>query len=343
MWHHDAMLLLLVLACGSSTQEPAAPPAVTAAAATCTTGQACAEACTADEALACNLLGLWTHDGLLGTVRSPEGAATLYRKACRLGAGIGCYNISHMRRTGEAGPEDEADAAALMEEARRLYRASCDAGGLTWCTNLAGLMQRGELGSKDPRGARRLLQTTCDRAHEAEGQGTIACVELALYYLSGTGGRKDPDRAEALLLDACDAGSAEGCNTLGERVRERGGDASAVFRRACDSGVAVACRNLARLVPERDAALALLEKACDAPNDLDGVSCVMAAELLLEKPGSEGLAVDRLVRACSVGLASACASAARLGVQHALLDQTKAGDLRARGCSLGDQSQCAAR
>ncbi len=132
------MWLALLAACGSGPAEPSGPPVLTEVQASCEHADACVLACSADEALACNQLGLWLHDGLQGAVQDLEAAAASYRKACDLGAGIGCFNLAQMLELGDGVDEDPHEAELLLQQARKLYQQSCDAGALTWCTNLAG-------------------------------------------------------------------------------------------------------------------------------------------------------------------------------------------------------------
>lgn len=330
-------MLFWFLACGSPTPTPSTePPVVTAMQTDCADPAACTTACDGGEALACNQLGLWLHDGLMGVEEDRQQAAVRYRRACDLGAGIGCYNLAGMVGSGDGGLElDPIEARLLLSQTRRLYQASCDAGGLTWCVNLAGLLIRDELGGPDPRAAVALLEPTCER-----GYGP-ACVELARLLLSGKAGKPDPQRAEALLTTACDGAVEGACNDLGLQLERRGEDAMPVFQKACDRGVPIACRNLAKRVPERDRALALLTRACDAPKNLDGLACSMAAEILLEQPGNEELAIARLARACSVGVVPTCMKAVTLAaVTNSSFDKSTARDLVARGCALGDTSAC---
>ena len=329
---------LLSFACGTSpTPPPSGPDPVVADKAECTDPASCTTACRdASDALACNQLGLWLHDGLVGLGEDRARAAESYRRACELGAGIGCYNLSTMIRTGDGGLEvDPIEANVLLSQARAAYRASCDAGGLGWCLNLAGLLRRGELGSPDPRAALALVEQACN-----EGGG-LACVELADLLISGDAGKPDPERAETLLTEGCDAGTEGACYRLGISIRARGGDAKPHFQKACDRGMPVACRSLAQLIPERDRALQLLEGACDAPNDLDGMSCAMAADLLLEEPGNEAKVFDRLSRACSVGVAPACVKAVVVAATVNLeLADNQARSLVERGCALGHDEAC---
>src|SRR5688500_17327437 len=52
-------------------------------------------ACDANDAFGCALLGLHYQDGL-GTAYAPKQAVAVYEKACRGGAGVGCYNLAGM-------------------------------------------------------------------------------------------------------------------------------------------------------------------------------------------------------------------------------------------------------
>lgn len=308
---------------------------VTAEKSDCRGALACATACDADDALACNQLALIEHDGRGGAPRAPAKAAAHYRKACDLGAGVGCYNLSHMVRAGDGVAADDAEADALLERTHRLYEKSCAAGGLTWCTNLAGLVQRGEGRDPDQGHARNLYRDTCERGDP------IACLELAYMLREGTAGPADPDAAFALLDGACKGGSGPACNNLGLWTEERGDDPKPLFEQACQLEVAMACRNLAVRLPEEER-LPLLEKACDAAIQLDPMACAIASQMYLQStPPQPKKAGDYLVRACSVGLAEACMPAVQLAAQGMYdLPQTEGRRLIERGCRLGDAAAC---
>ena len=308
-------VIVLLLACVERSAErapvdapdpAAAPPVVVDAAPGCDTPGACAGACDAGGAVACNLLGSWLQDGLAGAAKDPVAAAARYERACDLGAGIGCYNLAHQKSGGQGIPPDLAGASALLARTLAAYRASCDAGGLVWCSHLAGLHQRGEGVPKDPAAARALYAPTC------EGGDALACLELASMMQNGEGGPGDPAAAETLLRDAC------------------------------DRGVALSCRNLALRTEDTAAALALLIRACEAPTGVDGLSCAMAGDLLLATPDGQAAALPRFERACSAGVAPACLEVVRLAsLGHAPMTPEQALPFVERGCSLGDPDACA--
>jgi TPR repeat protein len=355
----SSLAMVFLLACGGSSPEPpsAAEPldapvlpglveipvadvaVVTAESPDCSALPACEAACAEGDALACNLVGLTLHDGRSGASPDRSGAARSYRQACNLGAGIGCYNLSHMVRSGDGVPADEAEADRLLERTHRLYEAACTAGGLTWCTNLAGLVQRGEGREPDQTHARNLYTDTCERGDP------MACLELAHMMAEGLGGGESREGAMELLSGTCEAGSGPACNNLGLMVRDGGGDPTPRFRQACELGVPMGCRNLALQLPE-DERLPLLSTACDAVRDLDPLACAMAAQMLLAT-ASDGPTVQRagsyLVRACSVGLAEACVPAVQLVAEQRgfTLPPREARALVQRGCALGDATACA--
>lgn len=331
------MWFLALLACGSGP-GPAptdATPVITAERSVCEGALACRAACDAGDVLGCNELALLVHDGRSGTPRDPAEAARLYRKACDGGAGIGCYNLSHMLRAGDGAPEDAAEADRLIARTHTLYERSCAAGGLAWCTNLAGLVQRGEGRDPDQGKARNLYADTCDRGD------ALACLELAYMLREGQGGKPDAAAAFDLLKRTCEGGSGPACNNLGLMVEEAGEDPKPLFQKACDTGVPMACRNLALRGPENER-LPLLRKACDAPLELDGLACAIAAQLLVQSdPPDTRTAGTYLVRACSVGLAEACVPAVQLAAEgHILLAPGDAAGLIERGCRLGDPVAC---
>ena len=361
-----ALLLSLLVACGdspgpessaptgSSGPAPAVSPAevgatqvpvadvtpVTAAAPTCSGLAACESACDTGDALACNLAGLLLHDGRSGATPNRGEAARHYRIACNLGAGIGCYNLSHVLRSGDGLPADETQADQLLERTHRLYEGACAAGGLSWCTNLAGLVQRGEGRDPDQTHARNLYTDTCERGEP------LACLELAHMLSQGLGGPEDVGMAMELLSRTCESGSGPACNNLGLMVREAGGDPTERFRQACDLSMPMGCRNLALQLPEPER-LPLLSLACDAALDLDPLACAMAAQLLLDAPTVDAPTVQRagtyLARACSVGLGEACVLAVQLIAEQRgfALPPREARALIERGCGLGDATACA--
>lgn len=347
------LLLLLLLACverapdpltegaslveGQAVPAPAVvPPVVVDTAPGCDTPQSCAAVCEGGGAVACNRLGLWLQDGTNGAAKDPVTAAARYERACDLGAGIGCYNLASQKSGGQGIAADPAGAAALMARTHAAYRASCDAGALVWCTNLAGLQQRGEGVPQDLAAARALYTSSCERGD------AMACVELARMLQRGEAGPGDPAAAEALLRKTCETGSAEACNNLAADIEARGGDPRSLFADACDRGIAIACRNLALRTSDSAAALPLLVRACDDPEELDGLSCAMAGDLLLATSGTPASALPFFERACSVGVAPACLEVVRLAsIGVAPMTPAQALPLVERGCSLGDDDACA--
>jgi TPR repeat protein len=327
------ILPFLLAACG--WMSPAEPPVVVAERASCDTPAACEAACDDGDALACNQLGLWLHDGLNGAEVDLEEAAARYARACELRAGIGCYNLAGQKAGGQGIPRDPEGARELVLEARAHYQASCDAGALAWCSNLAGLLQRGEGAPPSPEAALALYDETCEKGHD------LSCLEVANMLLDGEGGARDPERAEALLRRSCERGFEPACNNLALQVEERGGDPLPIFRKACERGVPIACRNVASRLDDPEEALALLRVACDAPSDLDGVACAMSADLLLRRePQDVPQALSDLRRACSVGLTEACVEAVRVGAISGLLAPEEGRDLMERACGLGHQLAC---
>lgn len=329
------MWTILLLSCASAPPAPTVP-AVVVGEPSCDTPAACRSACDADDALACNRLALFAHDGRAGQAWDRALAARSYRKACDLGAGIGCYNLSEQLRSGDGVPEDPAEADRLLERTHRLYEQSCTAGGLTWCTNLAGLVQRGDGRPPDQERARTLYADTCDRGDD------LACLELAAMMIDGHGGPHDPEGGDALLRKRCAGGSGPACNNLALRMEDAGADATDLFRKACAAGVATSCRNLALRLPEGSPERqALLEQSCEAPVSFDPIGCAVASQALLgTDPAKAG---SYLVRACSVGLGAACLPAVELAADGRFaLDPVEARGLVERGCRLGDPDACAA-
>jgi len=328
----------LLLCCSSPSPSvpgaPAAPAAsvITAEKPDCSDYRTCRTACSSGDALACNLVGLFAHDGRAGAQPDRSEAARNYRQACDLGAGIGCYNLSHMLRSGDGMAADIPGADALLSRTHELYKKSCAAGGLTWCTNLAGLVQRGEGRDPDQDQAYNLYADTCERGEP------LACLELAYMMREGVTGTPDPAGALALLEKTCAGGSGPACNNLGLMVETDGGDPLPHFRKGCTMDVPMACRNLALRLPESER-LPLLRRACDAPIDLDPMACAIAAQTLAETdPRTAG---EYLVRACSVGLAEACMPAVQVAAEgHMVLPPGEAMALIERGCKLGDAAAC---
>ncbi len=302
----------------------------------CTDPAGCQNSCDAGNALACNQLGLWLHDGVNGATRDPKAAAAAYRRSCDLRAGIGCYNLSGMLLGGHGIDADPETAEGLLLDTRAHYQDSCDAGGLAWCANLAGLMQRGDGSPISPDAARGLYSRTCDKGHP------FACLELANMMADGEGGDRDPEGAVALLRRTCDAGSEESCNNLAIQIEGQGGDPLPIFRQACDRGVAVACRNVAMRLDDPAEALALLRSACEAPVDSDGAACAVAGRMLADTEGQGNAALGYFERACSVGYAESCMDAVQLGVQGqaTALTPERGRELVTRACTLGLDEAC---
>jgi TPR repeat protein len=325
-------MMLFLFACLDRSPPP--PAAITASSPVCTDPSTCQADCDAGDALACNHAALFAHDGRAGVAQDRVEAARRYRRACELGAGIGCYNLQGQIRHADGVPEDLAEADALLARAHLLYERSCAAGGLTWCTNLAGLIQRGEGKPPDQGKARTLYADTCDRGDD------LACVELASMMIDGHGGPHDVEGADALLRKTCEAGSGPACHNLALRTEDAGADGGPLYQKACAAGVMLACRAVALRLPEGAESLGLLRKACDAPVGMDAISCAVAAQRLV--PTDPATSGSYLSRACSAGLKEGCLAAVELAADGRFpLSPIEGRALLERGCRLGDPAACA--
>jgi hypothetical protein len=68
----------------------------------------------------CNMLGLRRQHGARGIPPDPKGAEAAFKKACDLGAAIGCTNVASMYSKGGGVPKDEALAKQYWDRSSEL-------------------------------------------------------------------------------------------------------------------------------------------------------------------------------------------------------------------------------
>jgi uncharacterized protein len=238
-------------------------------------------ACDAKDAFGCALLGLHHQDGL-GTAYAPAQAIAVYERACKAGAGVGCYNLASMYYGAHGVPFDRAKGDDYTKRARTAWEAACKGDEPRWCTNLAyleapstkapadaqaralelntractsgitvGCLEAAraklELGKLDPQAFVKELDALCTKAEFA------ACGVLAAVLVLGERGvPKDPKRSIELLTRACDGGDKNSCFILGieyasgNNTKQDYTATTRVFDRACDRALSKACVAIAQ-------------------------------------------------------------------------------------------------
>ena len=278
-------------------------------------------ACDAKDAFGCALLGLHYQDGL-GTQFAPRSAIAAYEKACKGGAGVGCYNLASMYLGAHGVPLDRAKGDDYTKLARTHWEAACKGTQPRWCTNLAfleapdtkapaeaqaralELNQRAcdagitagcleaaraklELGKMDALAFVRALDKLCMQKSEYG-----ACAVLAgLLALGENGIAKDGKRAVELLVRACDGGDKHSCFALGieyasgKNTTQDFAATTKAFDRACDRAFSRACLAIGQnLAATKDykRAADYARRACHMGN---AEACGMLAQLHADGTG----------------------------------------------------------
>jgi TPR repeat protein len=284
---------------------------------------------------ACADLGEMYEDGKVDRADAVD-ALPLFRKACALGNGFGCFRMARIRGKAKEDVEPETEALKTM----------CDEGKSNACFNLAVLYDTAAGVPKDEKRAFGLYERACDA-----GSGG-ACYMLGSAYWHGRGGLPtDVARAMDLYERACDAGSAPGCTVVGTAYQSGQGrptdevHAASLYEGACDAGFAAGCYDLGWMYQKglghREAGAAraadLYESACDggfAPGCSD---LGMAYQYGQGRPPDEARAANLYEGACDAGWALGCNN---LGVvyergQGRTADAAQAVSLYERACHAG--------
>lgn len=273
-------------------------------------------ACDANDAFGCALLGSHYQDGL-GTAFAPKLAIAAYEKACKRGAGVGCYNLASMYYGGHGVTQyDTAKGDAYTKLARTAWEAACNGSAPRWCTNLAFLEASAnkdapealekalaldrraceagisvgclevariklELGKMDTFAYMKELDRLCLRVNEYGACSVLA----ALLTLGEKGIAKDGKKAMELYTRACDGGDKSSCFMLGieyargENTKQDFAATTRAFERACDRAYAKGCLAIAQdLASRKDKRAAdYARRACHMGN---GEACGMLGALV---------------------------------------------------------------
>jgi TPR repeat protein len=264
-------------------------------------------------------------------------AQQLLARGCELGDAPACNALGAL--VGKKIVVGAADAATY-------YRKACDQDLLGACSNLASLQVR----PRGPDDKRRAALVELDQECNLLG-GMDACVVLGI----AADDDGEPYRAIVFYDKACAHGVDSACYALGYAfLRGRGtsadsNKAAGLFRLACNLGHAQACAGLATLCAQGEGcaksdamALKLYQTACDG-GFANG--CLGAGVLLLRAaPRKAAEAAVWFERGCTAGNADACVTLAGQvergdGVAK---DSSRAADLRAQACKLGNKPACQA-
>lgn len=184
-----------------------------------------------------------------------------------------------------------------------------------------------------------MLRRACD------GTLTLKCVENAEAIID-----LPRPEMERLMTYACDLDELDGCLVAGLMASVAGDNTSAgtFYGRACDLGQQSACNVAQHSNPGSDGPsnqntrqrLAQLETTCDNGGS---VECAMASRLMREiEGGLSDAVVDRMQRACDLGMASACAEIGMWYLQgiRGNVDIARGRAFIAYGCANGAADGC---
>jgi TPR repeat protein len=189
--------------------------------------------CQAEDASACNALGLLCGNGV---PPDPDCARTAYESACTANMAEGCGNLGTLVDRAAEGPPNPARAVQLFQRA-------CAGGFNRSCGDLARHLENGLGIARDPAQAMRFYQQAC------EALDFTACDDLGRIYADGLMATRDDARALTLFRGSCERNVGHACYAVGVFLRDaRGGlqgdtaNAGRFFTRACTLRFAPACR-----------------------------------------------------------------------------------------------------
>ena len=166
--------------------------------------------------------------------RAHNDDVVLFRQACDLGDGEGCYRLGL--------------ALGNTPEGAAAYEQACDAGNSFACTNLGYIAQNGEGMRADLDLAARLYKRGCDGS-SCSARNDLGCLNLGRLYRDGIGVKEDAERALALFRLVCDYGSeaaGRACFNVAAYYEDHNYEPHAIafYQRACDKKDAEACERL---------------------------------------------------------------------------------------------------
>jgi uncharacterized protein len=271
-----------------------------------------AEACSAEDAPACNFLGQLTLTGH-GVARDIKRGLELLEQSCDGDFAIACA-------AGSAWMSDANHASEVTWDpdirSRFELKQGCLSGQADDCY---------ELGLSYYFGRQSFPADRARAAHEYERAcnlgDTRACNNLGDALAYGDGATRDVARASALFDRACHSGEALACSNLGYMVEHGEGIARDVrrardlYRDACNTGEVYGCIHSAmRAAVDGGApsdavgALAYWSRKCD--RDRDARSCAFVGLLFEDGPDGqardEAKSHDAMSRACDLGEPYAC-------------------------------------
>ncbi|MCE9573607.1 MAG: hypothetical protein K8W52_10660 [Deltaproteobacteria bacterium] len=267
-------------------------------------------ACDGGNPHGCTFVGLNHQDGL-SAGWDPAKAIAAYEKACRGGAGTGCFNLATMYSGGQGVTVDLAKADRYKRDAAAAWTAACHGSEPRWCTNAAFLMA------------------------DADGKGGPSPATMATM--------------RALEQRACDAKVLVGCTELARLTMQQGELAPAAYvdrqDQLCGQGEVTACVAGGALLLDgqrvpRDAArgIALYRRGCDA-GDRNACEALGVEEGLGEFVAKDEAAAERhLTMACDRASPRACQAIAKVRARAG--DAVAARALLERGCHMGDGEAC---
>ena len=222
--------------------------------------------------------------GCTALARANDDAVDLLRLACELGDADGCFLLAL-----KLGNTPEGAAA---------YESSCDGGNALACTNLGWMYQNGAGVTMDGDAAVRLYKRGC-RGTICTGPNNLGCVNVARLLRDGTIVQRDDREALRILRDVCD------------RTPKSTEDGEAISRACSLAGTTILFGK--DMVRDVEAALALLEKGCDAGDPFGCFNLATIYDHGTDVPQDEPRAGRYYIRACERGDAEACSVVEKRG------------------------------
>ena len=278
-------------------------------------------ACDLDHAHGCALLGFQYQDGL-GVEWSPQKAIESYEKACRLGAGVGCFNLATIYE-GHGVDPDLKRVEDFYLRAQEHWNRACNGDEPRWCTNAAYMISKQANNKPGADDLERMLEMddkTC------KSGVLVGCTEKVRVLEDLK--RIDAPKVTEEMLDLCKRGEPTACTYAGalllaaseagtgpdrDAIIVRG---NATLERGCKIGDKYACSQLAfasisgkHRKQDFDAAERYFLQACDRAH---ATSCGMIAERHRQVPAKHASAAAFARRSCQMGDGDGCMIIAEL-------------------------------
>jgi uncharacterized protein len=161
--------------------------------------------CTAEDAQACERLGLDFQDGTNtdDDRKQPKVAIRLFDKGCQYGSFSACSRIGYAYLVGENVDQNITLARVFLEKA-------CGGNDGAACNNLGLLLVKEDYASRNPKVGFELFKQSC-LLDDDDG-----CFHVGVSYHLGIGTEKAPKLASKFFKKACKMGEESACSALDE-------------------------------------------------------------------------------------------------------------------------------